>query len=80
LNILYLMSKTGCHLTLFSLSPSKTELLLVSLPQQLSELSTPIIHLSNCVTQSHVNSVRNLGVIVESNLTFSQQISVVPKS
>ena len=63
-----------------SLNPSKTEFLLVGLPQQLSKLSNPIIHLPNNVTLSPVYSARNLGVIFDSNLTFSQHISAVSKS
>ena len=60
-----------------SLNPSKTEFLLIGLPQQLSKLSNPIIHLPNNVTLSLVHSARNLGIIVDTNLTFSQQISAV---
>ena len=63
-----------------SLNPSKIEFLLVGLPQQLSKLSNPIIHLPNNVTLSPVYSARNLGVIFDSNLTFSQHISAVSKS
>ena len=39
-----------------------------------------IIHLPNNVTLSPVYSARNLGVLFDSNLTFSQQISAVSKS
>ena len=53
-----------------SLNPSKIEFLLVGLPQQLSKLSNPIIHLPNNVTLSPVHSAPNLGVIFDSNLTF----------
>ena len=63
-----------------SLNPSKTEILLVGLPQHLSKLSNPIIHLHNNVTLSPVHFARNLGVIFDSNLTFSQQIFAVSKS
>ena len=63
-----------------SLNPSKTEFLLVGLPQQLSNLTNPIIHLPNNVTLSPVYSARNLGVIFDRNLTFSQHISAVSKS
>ena len=63
-----------------SLNPSKTEFLLVGLAQQLSELSNPIIHLHNNVTLSPVYSARNLGVIFDINLTFSQHISALSKS
>ena len=46
-----------------SLNPSKTEFLLISLPQQLAELNSPTVSLSDCVTLSPVPSARNLGVI-----------------
>ena len=81
LNILYLMSTTGYHWTFFlSISLGLVEFLLVGLHQQLSKLSNPIIHLRNNVTLSPVYSARNLGVIFDSNLTFSQHISAVSKS
>jgi hypothetical protein len=60
--------------------PLKTEFLLVGFPQRLSKLSNAIIHLPNNVTLSPVHSARNLGIIFDSNLTFSQQISAVCKS
>jgi hypothetical protein len=46
-------------------TPSETEFLLVGLPQQLSKLSNPIIHLPNNVIPSPVNSACNLGVIFD---------------
>jgi hypothetical protein len=66
-------STTGCYLS-FSHS------LVGGLPQQLSKLSNPIIHLPNNVTLSPIHSARNLGVILESNLTFSEHMSTVSKS
>jgi exonuclease III len=63
-----------------SLNPSKTEFLIIGLPQQLSKLNSPIIHLPNNVTLSPVTSARNLGVIFDNNLTFSQHISAISKS
>jgi hypothetical protein len=47
--------------TFLSLNPSKTELLLVGLPQQLSKCSNPVIHQPNNVTLSPVHSASNLG-------------------
>jgi len=48
-----------------SLNPSKTEFLIFGLPQQLSEINNPTIHLGlpNNVILSPVDSARNLGVI-----------------
>ena len=63
-----------------SLNPSKTEFLIIGLPQQLSKLNSPVIHLPNNVTLSPVTSARNLGVIFDNNLTFSQHISAISKS
>ena len=63
-----------------SLNPSKTEFLLIGLPQQLKKLSTPTIHLPDGVTLSPVDSARNLGVIFDKNLSFSHHISSVSKS
>jgi hypothetical protein len=63
-----------------SLNPSQTEFLLVDLFQQLSKLGNPIIHLPNNVAISPVHSARNIRVIFDSNLTFSEHISTVSKS
>jgi len=48
-----------------SLNPSKTEFLIIGLPQQLSKLNNPTIHLSNNVILSPVDSARNLGIIFD---------------
>jgi hypothetical protein len=45
-----------------SLNPSKTEFLLIGLPQQLKKLHCPTLHLPDGVTILPVNSARNLGV------------------
>jgi hypothetical protein len=63
-----------------SLNPSKTEFLVIGLPQQLSKLNSPTIHLPNNVTLSPVDSARNLGVILDKNLSYAQHISSVSKS
>jgi len=62
-----------------SLNPSKTEFLIFGLPQQLSKINNPTIHLPNNVIVSY-DSVRNLGVIFDENLSFAQHISDVSKS
>jgi len=62
------------------LNPSKTEFLIFGLPQQLSKLNNPTIHLSNNVILSLVDSTYNLGVIFDKNLSFAQHISAVTKS
>jgi hypothetical protein len=63
-----------------TLNPSKTEFLIIGLPQQLSKLSFPTIRLPNNVTLSPVDSARNLGVILDKNLTYAQHISSISKS
>ena len=63
-----------------SLNPSKTEFLLIGLPQQLAKLNSPTVSLPDCVTLSPVPSARNLGVIFDSNLSFSEHISAISKS
>ena len=63
-----------------SLNPSNTEFLIIGLPQQLSKLSNPTIHLPNNVILTPVDSARNLGVIFDNNLTFFQHISAISKS
>ena len=64
-----------------SLNPSKTEFLVIGLPKQLEKLNhPPNINLPNNVILSPVHSARNLGVIFDSNLTFSDHISAVSKS
>ena len=63
-----------------SLNPSKTEFLIIGLPQQLSKLRSPTIHLPNDVTLTPVDSARNLGVLFDNNLSFSQHISAISKS
>ena len=63
-----------------SLNPSKTEFLIIGLPQQLSELNSPTIHLPNTINLSPVDSARNLGIIFDKNLTFAQHISSVSKA
>jgi len=49
-------------------NPSKTEFLIFGLPQQLSQLNNPTIHLPHNVILSPVDSARNLGVIFDKNL------------
>jgi len=63
-----------------SLNPSKTEFIIIGLPQQLKKLVSPVIHLPNGVTLSPVSSARNLGVIFDCNFSFSEHISSVSKS
>jgi hypothetical protein len=63
-----------------SLNPSKTEFLLLGLPHQLAKLQNPKISLPGNVVLCPVTSARNLGVIFDSNLSFSEHISAISKS
>ena len=57
---------------LLTLNSSKTEFLLIGLPQQLAKINT-----SSLIT---THSARNLGLIFDEHLTFSDQISALSKS
>ena len=60
-------------------NPSKTEYLLIGNPQQCKKIISNSI--TFCSTNiSPTDSARNLGVIFDSNLTFTKQISAVCKS
>ena len=77
------MSIIGSHLTFFLSILQKlnfSSFLVIGLPKQLEKLNLPTIHLPNDVILSPVHSARNLGIIFDSNLTFSDHISAVSKS
>ena len=63
-----------------SLNPDKTEFLLIGHPKQLSKLDHPTLSLPDNVTLSPAKSARNLGVIFDSNLSFTDHISAISKS
>ena len=63
-----------------SLNPVKTEFLLIGLPAQLAKIHTPTLTISSNTTIQSVSSARNLGVIFDSNLSFSDHISYISKS
>ena len=58
-----------------SLNADKTEFLLIGHPKQLAKLDHPTISLPD-VTLSPVKCARNLGVIFDSNLSFTELLSV----
>ena len=60
---------------LLSLNPSKTEFMLIGLPQQISKISNPSLSLPSNHPTTPTDSARNLGFIFHSSLTFSTQIS-----
>jgi len=65
----YLLSMTA---NLLTLSSSKTEFLLIGLPQQLAKINT--------ISLITTHSARNLGFIFDEHLSFSDQISALSKS
>ena len=68
------LQKVSSWMTANLLTPnsSKTEFLLVGLPQQVAKINT-----SSLIT---THSARNLGFIFDEHLTFSDQISALSKS
>jgi len=60
-----------------SLNPSKTEFLIFGLQQQLFELNNPTFYLPNNVTLWPIDSARNLGVILDNNLSLAQPVGGV---
>ena len=63
-----------------SFNPAKTEFLLIGLPAQLSKIHKPTLTISSNTTIQPVSSARNLGIIFDSNLSFSDHISYISKS
>ena len=63
-----------------SLNPAKTEFLLIGLPAQLSKIHNPTHTISSNTTIQPVSSARNLGIIFDSNLSFSDHILYISKS
>ena len=63
-----------------SLNQSKTEFLLIGLPAQLAKIDNPFLSMPSGINIRPVPSARNLGVIFDSNLSFSDHISYISKS
>ena len=60
---------------LLSLNPSKTEFMLIGVPQQISKLSNPSLSLPSNHRITPTDSAPNLGFIFDSSPTFSKHIS-----
>jgi exonuclease III len=65
---------------LLSLNPSKTEFLVIGLPQQLAKLTTPTFDIGSGVSIHPVEHARNLGFIIDMHLNLDKQISAVSRS
>ena len=63
-----------------TLKLSKTEPLVLRLSRQLNKLSSSTIRLPNNVTLSPVDLARNLGFILDGNLSYDPYITFVSKS
>jgi len=62
-------------LNFLSLNPSKTEFLLIGLPQQLAKVNQP-----DNTTVTPVTNARNLGILFDSNFSFKQHINFLTKT
>ena len=60
---------------LLSLNQSKTEFMLIGLPQQISKISNPSLSLPSNQPITSINSACNLGFVFDSSHTFFKQIS-----
>jgi hypothetical protein len=65
---------------LLCLNQSKSEFMVIGLPKQLSKLDKPSLSMPDNTILLPVDSARNLGIIFDSNLSFSNQISALTKS
>ena len=63
---------------LLSLNPSKTEFILIGLPQQISKISNPSLSLPSNHPITPTDSARNLGFIFDSSITFLNRFHLYP--
>ena len=63
-----------------SLNPSKTEFMLIGNSRQLSKIENSTLSLPDNVYVKPVSSARNLGVIFDSRLSFTDHVSSVSKA
>ena len=63
-----------------TLNPSKTEFLIIGLPQQLSQLSSPTIRLPNIVILLFVDSARNLVIVLLCSTFLICLLIMLPQS
>ena len=65
---------------LLSLNPSKTEVLVIGLPQQLAKLNNPSFSIDLNTVLQPASHALNLGFLIDTNLHFDQQISSLSRS
>ena len=71
---------TWMSANLLSLNPSKTEFLVIGLPQQLAKLNSPSFTIDPSTVLPPVTHARNLGFLIDTNLSLDQQISAISRS
>ena len=71
---------TWMSANLLSLNPTKTEFLIFGNPHQLSKLNNPTLEINPSTVIKPIPSARNLGFILDTNLTLNDQISATCKS
>ena len=71
---------TWMSANLLSLNPSKTEFLVIGLPQQLAKINNPQLVIDPNTVLAPASHARNLGFLIDNNLTIDQQISALSRS
>jgi hypothetical protein len=71
---------TWMSANLLSLNPSKTEFLVIGLPQQLAKINNPQLVIDPNTVLAPASHARNLGFLIDNNLTLNQQISALSRS
>ena len=71
---------TWMSANLLSLNPSKTEFLVIGLPQQISKLNNPTFTIDPTTVLQPATFARNLGILIDNNICFDQQISALSRS
>ena len=71
---------TWMSANLLSLNPSKTEFLVIGLPQQLSKLNNPSFAIDPTTVLQPATHARNLGFLIDNILSFDQQISALSRA
>ena len=71
---------TWMSANLLSLNPSKTEFLVIGLPKQLAKINNPQLVIDPNTVVTPATHARNLGFLIDNNLTLDQQISALSRT
>ena len=71
---------TWMSANLLSLNPSKTEFLVIGLPKQLAKINKPQLVIDPNTVVTPATHARNLGFLIDNNLTLDQQISALSRT